>query len=431
MRVLNFCDVPPPHSGLVISEAVFKCLNDWGIIDKIGTLTVDNSVANDIALRYLKQTFSVRKKLPIDGRMFHARCCAHILNLYVQDGLVPTKEIVDKIRDGVKYVAASESRRIKFAEISMSLGLECKKLILDVSTRWNSTFSMLSCAIEFKNAFLIYSTSDLGFKEYVPMTEDWERVEHVCSFLEVFADVTKVILGTDYSTSNFFLSEIRRVKQVIDQKAVHPNVHIRTMVRTMELKFEKYWGETNLIMSIGAVMDPRSLSYLTNALNELYLEYCKEAKDASKEMNESSVSSSDASFFSAPREIPQGINDIESFIRQTGGIIEPTKSELEEYLSEKILPPSSKFDVLAWWKGNSTKFPVFSNMASDVLSIPISTVASESTFSARSRVIEPHRSCLKPEIVEVLLCGADWVRELYELRKAKKEKDKDIVIHLD
>lgn len=70
-------------------------------------------------------------------------------------------------------------------------------------------------------------------------------------------------------------------------------------------------------------------------------------------------------------------------------------------------------------------------MASDVLSIPISTVASESTFSAGSRVIEPHRSCLKPETVEVLLCGADWVRELYGLKKSKKNEDKDIVIHLD
>ncbi|KAK1389144.1 hypothetical protein POM88_017322 [Heracleum sosnowskyi] len=67
-------------------------------------------------------------------------------------------------------------------------------------------------------------------------------------------------------------------------------------------------------------------------------------------------------------------------------------------------------------------------MASDVLSIPISTVASESTFSAGSRVIEPHRSCLKPETVEVLLCGADWVRELYGLKKSKQNEDKDIKI---
>ncbi|WOH11677.1 hypothetical protein DCAR_0831167 [Daucus carota subsp. sativus] len=365
-----------------------------------------------------------------------------MLNLCVQDGLVLTKEIVDKIRDAVKYVAASESRRIKFAEISMSLGLKCKRLILDASTRWNSTYNMLSCAIEFKNTFLIYSTSNSWFKEYVPTDDDWERVENICSFLDVFSNVTKIISGTRYSTSNLFLSEIRRVKQVIDKKAVHLNVHIRTMARTMELKFEKYCGETNLIMSIGAVMDPmfkmklptfcfptlypiahdseRSLSCLTNALTELYSEYCKEAKDAGKERTESSVSSSDANFFSAPRETPQGINDFESFIRETGGILEPTKSQLEEYLSEKILPSSSKFDVLGWWKENSTNFHTLFKMASDVLSIPISTMASESTFSAGSKVIEPHRSCLKAETVEVLLCGADWVRELYDLKNTEE-----------
>ena len=301
---------------------------------------------------------------------------------------------------------------------------------------------MLACAIEFKNVFLIYSTSDQGFKEYVPSEEDWERVAGVCSFLEVFSDVTKVVSGTGYSTSNLFLSKIRRVKKIIDKKAIDPNLHIREMARKMELKFEKYWGETNLVMAIGAVMDPRfkmklpafcfptlypiasdsetNLSYLGNALTDLYLEYCREEKDASKEKNESEISSSDANFMAEHSEIPQGINDYESFIRESGGILEPTKSELEDYLSEKIVAPTSKFDVLAWWKGNSSKFSILSKMAADILSIPISTVASESTFSAGSRVIEPHRSCLKPETVEVLLCGADWVRELYGLKKAKQ-----------
>lgn len=57
---------------------------------------------------------------------------------------------------------------------------------------------------------------------------------------------------------------------------------------------------------------------------------------------------------------PQDINDYESFIRESGGIVEPTKSELEEYLSEKNVPPSSKSGVLAWWKGNSVKFLILS-----------------------------------------------------------------------
>lgn len=53
----------------------------------------------------------------------------------MKDGLEPIDGIVEKIRDGAKYVAASESRRIKFAEIAKHLHLKTKKLILDVLTR--------------------------------------------------------------------------------------------------------------------------------------------------------------------------------------------------------------------------------------------------------------------------------------------------------
>lgn len=96
---------------------------------------------------------------------------------------------------------------------------------------------------------------------------------------------------------------------------------------------------------------------LKNALNDLYLEYCKEEKDANMIRNESSeLSSSDANFFNEQRETPKGINDYESFIRESGGIIEPTKSELEEYLSESIIPPSSNLMFLLGGKQTLQNF---------------------------------------------------------------------------
>ena len=66
-------------------------------------------------------------------------------------------------------------------------------------------------------------------------------------------------------------------------------------------------------------------------------------------------------------------------------------------------------DILAFWKANQFRYPQLASMARDVLSIPISTVASESAFSMGGRIIDQYRSSLKPEVAEALLCTKDWL----------------------
>ena len=44
-------------------------------------------------------------------------------------------------------------------------------------------------------------------------------------------------------------------------------------------------------------------------------------------------------------------------------------------------------------------------------------MASESTFSAGGRVIDEYRARLNEESVEVLLCGGDWLRHKYGLKR--------------
>jgi hypothetical protein len=100
--------------------------------------------------------------------------------------------------------------------------------------------------------------------------------------------------------------------------------------------------------------------------------------------------------------------ELESFLYDTNGPDGDELSELEKYMADPPLRLSGQFDILAWWKYQTDEYPVMSLIARDLLAVQVSTVASESAFSAGGRVIDPFRSRLDPEMVEALICTKDW-----------------------
>ncbi|MBA0735363.1 hypothetical protein Gogos_019218 [Gossypium gossypioides] len=84
-----------------------------------------------------------------------------------------------------------------FSDIVKQLHLQKKRLILDCCTRWNATYAMLSCVLEFKDVFMRYVQQDASYK-YLPSDEDWVRVEEVCSFLALFNEVTNIISSKQF-----------------------------------------------------------------------------------------------------------------------------------------------------------------------------------------------------------------------------------------
>ncbi|KAD0254412.1 hypothetical protein E3N88_44552 [Mikania micrantha] len=73
--------------------------------------------------------------------------------------------------------------------------------------------------VEFKEVFENYADRESTYKT-LPSNDDWKKVEDVCSFLSLFNEATKIISGSEYPTSNLFISELYVIKEALDAVAL-------------------------------------------------------------------------------------------------------------------------------------------------------------------------------------------------------------------
>ncbi|KAL5582860.1 hypothetical protein UlMin_015302 [Ulmus minor] len=379
--------------------------------------------------------------------MFHVRCCAHIVNLIVCDGLKEMGDSIASIRNAVRYVRSSSARLKRFKEASTEANIESKALLcLDVMTRWNSTYMMLEAALKFKKAFKNLE-ADANYTKYFdeekvngliidgpPQNLDWDQAEIFVKFLKTFYELTLKFSGSLYVTSNLFFHEILDIQGDLRQLANEPGTLLGKMAASMQAKYDKYWGKIekmNMLMFVATVLDPRfKLDYLRHGFNFIYepgtaskmLEKVEKAMhslyDFYKEMNYplskdvSMQGPNETESFPAMSSTSLGPKMFSSWIRdqlQVAG--DAQNSDLDDYLNDRRerLTVTDKFDILAWWKLNSQKYKIVSQIAKDVLAVQLSTVASESTFSTSGRILDSFRSSLTPKMVEALICSKNWL----------------------
>ena len=229
-------------------------LEGVGIERKVFTLTLDNATANDCMQEILKDRLNLDDNLLCKGEFFHVRCCAHILNLIVQDGLDVISGALSKIRDTVKYFKASTARRIALSDCIE--GDEEAVFSLDVQHKWNSTYLMLEKALEYERALNRFKVVDKSYR-HCPSSQEWKRAKLIHQILMPFYCITTLMSGTSYSTSNLYFGHIWKIQCLLEVNRSNEDSIIREMISKMRIKFDKYWEQYSVVLAMGAVFDPR------------------------------------------------------------------------------------------------------------------------------------------------------------------------------
>ncbi|WKA08911.1 hypothetical protein VitviT2T_026593 [Vitis vinifera] len=402
-HIVRFVYVPPPHTKEVLSDVLLDFLLDWNMDRKLSTITVDNCSSNDGMIDILSEKLSSSGSLLLNGKIFHMRCAAHVLNLIVKEGLDVIRVEIEKIRESVAYWSATPSRVEKFEDAARQLRLPCnKKLCLDCKTRWNSTYLMLSIAITYKDVFPRLKQREKLYTT-VPSEEEWNLAREICERLKLFYNITKLFSGRNYPTANTFFIKVCEIKEALYDWLICSNEVVSTMASSMLEKFDKYWSGCHIVMAIAVVLDPRykmkilefyfPIMYGSEASSEigkirqLCYDLLSEYQSKSKmgQQTSSHGASSVSNLFELTYDEQDPLSKFDLFVHSTSEEGH-AKSELDYYLEETVLPRISDFDVLSWWKTNGIKYPTLQMIVRDIYAIPVSTVASESAFSTGGRM---------------------------------------------
>ena len=435
-KVIGFRLIEAAHTGDNIAEKICSVVEEFGLIDKVFAVSLDNASANSKAFDILQpMLFGYLGSYPTPTKedphkvkylLVHQRCACHIINLIVKSGLKRFSPYLEAFRTAINFLNSSNQRIALFKNYCIARGVRPRKFRLDMDVRWNSTYLMLKHLLPYRDVFSVWIESNYGEQLLTP--QHWYAADQIMKFLEMFYDATVALSGVYYPTAPLMMHHILDFAEHLHKAELDPG--FRSIASPMKLKFLKYWGDIPLLYSYAFILDPRAkmkgffnvLELLAKQTGTPYGVYYGDVKESmtrlfSKyEQRYGAARSQRPPMPSAPSgKRKQAWGKIYGGPGASSSSCSPTSSstsgvnELIAYLdSDPVTDWGESFDILLWWRDHKLTYPILSIMARDIMSVPVSTVSSESCFSCTARILEDRRRRLLPEHVEMLTCIKDW-----------------------
>ncbi|CAF1086166.1 unnamed protein product [Didymodactylos carnosus] len=305
-------------------------------------------------------------------------------------------ELIEKCR---KYIRKIRKSSVLTNEIRKQVNDRQKKveLILDVKSRWNSTFKMLQRLLLFKeiiNGFHAYSPLSIKVEHLKILNKEWRAIETLSNILDPLQDATELLSGSTYSTSSIVLNIMKSIQFLLETKSTDS-----------------------------------SENYIAAFLNlESHLEMSIQEKSSAQQCIIDHVWSSQSSIKIAPLPISEKstlnpITKMQILMRKCSMPAATTlplptmatkRSSTQGAAVTQEIPiyvglSKADYDLSTFWLEHEQRLPILSYIAKKFLQIPMTTVPSESAFSVAAYITRKNRCSLSPTTIKYSLFLKDKI----------------------
>ncbi|EED18402.1 conserved hypothetical protein [Talaromyces stipitatus ATCC 10500] len=259
------------HSG-VEQFATLLLLQDYGIVQNIGSIIADNASSNDTLCRAIGEYLNKEEGLQWNALFKRIRCIGHVINLAVQAFLFHNYIEIDQLGlYEIQEEAGELASDISIQQIFRVMGLlgKCHNIVihirgsaartayfktlagrmipLDNRTRWNSWSYMCEVALDYSSAIDTYTKEYLDDlqDDYLTLS-DWSRLRTINQFLKPFRQATLVTQGHQATIDRYTL-------YVMDAQGPETTSFLSVAVSTKKTKCEEEEERGKLALSLEAL----------------------------------------------------------------------------------------------------------------------------------------------------------------------------------
>jgi hypothetical protein len=425
--LLDFAPLSGSHTGENICSTFVASCDRFGVLPKILAITTDSASTNGVFLRSVEEVCANRG-IAFSKRDGHVRCAAHVFNIAVQELLkrihaeaaehegeymasgsdVSSLGCMQKLRRLIAKIRASPQRIEKLANQCELSGVPKLEAILDVRTRWNSTYKMLQRAEKIRAPLTTVAAPDDELRPLLLTENEWGIVAEICGLLKEFEDVTEVICASKHPT---LTGTIPMYNALIDACEDFADGHtriemLREAVDAAKEKLLAYYAKADAaVYPIATIIDPRikMTYYEREEWEEVWMHDAKAAIEGAFRSYDNATMAQREEV--QPKEAPENIMARAYKRRRVY-----RRNELEVYLDKETAVHFPEFDVLQWWRGHSITYPCLSRMARDYLAVPSTSTPAERAFSKGADLVSVKRASLSAETIRTCMCLQSWMQ---------------------